>query len=95
MGELFMIPAEICMSIAYVCFFVGVFPAFKALLTNRKNLKGFSKFGIFSSIVGLTFTELSLMFYGAYFAACIGLLNYSYYITAGYFLIKGRDKKCN
>ena len=71
--------SQIIMSIAYIFFIASVLPNMKAVWKNRNNLKGFSRFGVSVTAIGLLLVQLSFLVDNTYMPFIIGFPNMVYW----------------
>lgn len=80
--------AQIIMGIAYALFLTAALPNIFTAYKNRHTLRGFNKWGVTLTALGLTLTQTSLYIDGAYIPVVIGLLNHYYWIMLAYWIWK-------
>lgn len=71
--------SEIIMSVAYLFFIASVLPNMRAVWKNRKNLKGFSRFGVTTTAIGLLLVQASFYLDATYMPFVIGFPNMCYW----------------
>lgn len=71
--------SQILMSIAYLCFIASVLPSMRAVWRNRRNLKGYSRFGVAITAAGLVLVQVSFILDEVYMPFIIGLPNMVYW----------------
>lgn len=71
--------SQIIMSVAYLFFIISVLPNMRAVWKNRNNLKGFSKFGVTTTAIGLLLVQISFLVDSTYMPFIIGFPNMIYW----------------
>lgn len=71
--------SQIIMSIAYLFFITSVLPNVQAIWKNRNHLKGFSRFGVSVTNIGLILVQISFLVDNTYLPFIIGLPNMMYW----------------
>lgn len=71
--------SQIIMSVAYLFFIASVLPNMRAVWRNRRNLKGFSRFGVSATALGLLLVQASFLVDSTYLPFIIGFPNMIYW----------------
>ena len=83
--------SQIIMSVAYLFFIASVLPNVRAVWKNRAHLKGFSRFGVSVTVIGLFLVQTSFLVDATYLPFIIGFPNMLYWTMLSVFI--WRNKK--
>lgn len=83
--------SQIIMSIAYLFFMSSVLPNVSAVWKNRNKLRGFSRFGVTVTAIGLLLVQLSFVVDSVWIPFLIGFPNMVYWQFVCYFVWKNRE----
>ena len=78
--------SQTIMSIGYLFFIASVAPNMRAIWKNRHKLRGFSRFGVTATTVGLLFVQTSFVLDAAFLPFVIGFPNMIYWIILTFLL---------
>lgn len=78
--------SQIIMSVAYLFFIASVMPNMRAVWKNRNNLKGFSRFGVSVTAMGLLLVQVSFLVDSTYLPFIIGFPNMIYWQILLFFM---------
>jgi len=80
--------SQIIMSVGYLFFIASVLPNARAVWKNRKHLKGFSRFGVSTTALGLILVQISFLVDNTYLPFIIGFPNMIYWQMLLFFVWK-------
>lgn len=81
--------SQLIMSAGYIFFIVSVLPNVRQVWKNRHHLRGFSRFGVTVTVIGLVLVQTAFLIDMTYIPFIIGFPNMLYWMMLAWYVRRG------